>query len=257
MDVKLAGLKFKDLVVVNGPTILTAIGVTGTATTAVLAARAGANAQRIINYEVGANPEFANRDPEAKEIFQMVWKEFIPATVVGVFTIAATIGSNHIGTKRAAAVAAAYTLSEKAWHEYKDKVIEKVGKNKEQGVRDEIAQDHIDLRAESNPHVFITGAGKVRFLDKWSGRFFDSDMETVKQAQNDINYKILRQDYASLSDFYNKLGLPNITESDYIGWCAVNELEIQFSTGTTEDGRVPVHVIDFRNAPETGFDRMR
>lgn len=239
----------------NSPVILTAVGVAGTITTAYLAGKASIKAHQILEE---ARYNGVNRDPKVltkKEQFQKVWKLYIPAVAVGTFTCAAVIGSNRIGTRRAAAVASAYAISEKAAKEYKEKVLEKIGVKKEEEVRAEVAQDRIDRDQPTPLNVIKTGNGSVWFRDDWSGRYFESDMEAVKAAQNNINYKILREDYASLTDFYQELKLPSITNSDNLGWNRVNEVELTFATGTTDDGRVPVHTFSFRNAPEPNMWR--
>lgn len=242
----------------NSPAILTAIGVTGTITTAYLAGKASFKAGEIIANEQDRLDKETTLEQarmlEPKEMLVLVWKEYIPAIGTGVVTITCIILANRIGMRRAAAVAAAYSISERAFAEYKEKVVEHIGKNKEQKVRDEIAQDRVTNNPPGRSEIIITGTGEVLFLDLYSDRYFQSTMETVKKAMNDVNYAILNHNYASLSDFYNKVGLSPTGFSDDVGWNTDKILDLQFSTAMTNDDR-PCITIDFRVAPIRNFFR--
>jgi hypothetical protein len=62
-------------------------------------------------------------------------------------------------------------------------------------------------------------------------------METLRKSQNDINAKLNAHQYASLSDLYYMIGLPNTSTSDHMGWSADKHLELSFTTVMSEDGR--------------------
>lgn len=235
----------------NSPLILTAVGVTGTITTAVLAHRAGCRATNIIRdremYEQN-NYRFSNR-----EVFDMTWRSYVPPVAVGALTIASIITATRIGTRRAAAMAAAYAISEKAFTEYKEKVVEKIGQNKEQGVRDSVAQDRINANPPSS-NVVITDGSKVLCFEAYTGRYFESTVEDIKQAQNNLNYTVNNHGYASLSDFYDLVGLERTVLSDEVGWNSDELLEVQFSTCTTPDMK-PAISLDFKVVPVRDYYR--
>lgn len=239
----------------NSPGILTAAGVVGTATTAVLVGKASFKAAEIIAEEQRLhNLEEKSHDYTTKEKARFVWKLYIPAAGSGLLTVGAIIAANQIGTRRAAAMAAAYTISEKAFSEYREKVVEKLGENKEQAVRDEIAQDRVRANPPGDQEVLII-TGQVLCYDGHSGRYFNSDMETLKGAQNNVNYKVLNNSYASLTDFYDEIGLSKTNESDEIGWNCDKMLELEFSTVLSETGR-PCLAIGFRTAPVRDYYRL-
>lgn len=239
----------------NSPAILTAIGVTGLAVTAYLTGKATFKASTIINDE--QHKEFDNVQGhylDNKEKFKLVWKEYVPAAVTGVLTASCIIGANRIGTRRAAAMTAAYAISERAYSEYKDKVIETIGKSKETKVRDEIAQDRVKANPPVDGQIIMVNSGEQMFMDAYSGRYFQSTMEDVKAAQNSLNHEVLNQGYASLSDLYGRLGLSNTKSSDDVGWNNDKLLEMTFSAAMTEDNRSCV-VMDFIVAPVRSFFR--
>jgi hypothetical protein len=175
-----------------------------------------------------------------KENFETVWKLYVPAVGSGLLTITAIIGANRIGTRRAAGVAAAFTLSEKAYSEYREKVIEKLGANKEQAIRDEVAQDRVN-RISGSREVIITGTD-VLCMDGYTGRYFQSSMEELKRAQNAVNKEVINNSYASLSDLYNELGIPKTNVSDEVGWNVEHMLDMKFTATISEDGRPCIFV---------------
>ena len=230
--------RVQKLAIDNSPQILTAIGVVGTVSTAVLAGKAGYRYARILSEQ---SPWLDRR-----EKLELTWKEFIPPATTGVLTVVCILGANHIGTRRAAGLAAAYSLSERAFTEYREKVVERVGVKQEQSVRDEIAQDRVSATPGSR-EIIISGT-KVLCLDSYTGRYFESDMETLKKAQNDTNYQILNDMYATLTDFYDRIGLPKTRFSDEVGWSNSELLELEFSTALTDDQK-PCLVITFKASP--------
>lgn len=241
----------------NSPAILTAIGVTGALTTAYLTGKASFKAAELILEKQKRLDEEPKSYPlDTKEKVELVWRLYIPAAATGLLTVTCIIGANRIGTRRAAALATAMTISEKAFTEYKDKVVERLGKNKEQAVRDEIAQERVDRTPVSlTKEVIIAGGGDVLCFDVFTGRYFKSDMETIKKAQNDVNYQIINNMYASVSDFYNRIGLPPTGYSDEVGWNSDKLMELDISTTMSDDGR-PCISINFAAVPVRDYDRF-
>lgn len=241
------------LIADNSPVILTAVAVTGTITTAVLASRASFKAKELFDIEEYHREYVEEVAPmDIREKVNLSWKLYVPAVGTGAITIACIIGANRIGTRRAAAMAAAYSLSEKAFVEYKDKVIEKMGETKEQKVRDSIAQDRVDANPVSTREVIITGGGDVLCYDSITGRYFESNVETLRKAQNDINQQILSSMYATLHEFYSLIGLPSTLYSSEVGWNNDNMLELQFSTVLSEDGK-PCLSVGYATYPIRGY----
>lgn len=240
----------------NTPTILTAIGVTGTIATAILAGKASFKAQQIIDEHTG--PIWHPKDPDReltmspREKVEFTWKLYIPAATTGAITVACIVASNHVNTRRAAALASAYSVSQEAFREYKDKVFEKVGEKKEKVIRDEITQDRVN---KNPPGPLILVGNNVLCLDTHSGRYFDCNMEDIRKAVNDINWQILNDNYASLTDFWEMLGLSRTADSDEIGWNTDTKFEVQYSAALSEDGK-PVLAIDFRTIPVRSFYKL-
>lgn len=251
--------KTQYLAMENSPAILTAAGVTGTVTTAYLTGRASFKAADLLEdfYEeqrLLEDEPLIPLDFPFKTKAELVWKLYIPAVGVGATTITCITFANRLTTKRAAALAAAYSISERAFTEYKEKVVEKIGENKERAVRDEIAQDRID-RHPASKEVVIIGNGEVLCYDSITGRYFQSSVNAIEKAQNELNADLVTNMYASLSEFYDYLGLPATTYSEEVGWNINNYLIVSFSTCMSDDQR-PCISMDFANHPIPGFKAM-
>ena len=240
------GKRVPKFIVDNSPAILTAIGVTGALTTAYLTGRASFKASRILAEE---SPHL-----EPKEKFQLCWKLYIPAAGTAVLTVAAIITANRVGARRAAALASAFAITERAFDEYKSKVVEKLGSQKEEAIRAEIAQDRVTRTPPGE--IIVTGGGSVWCMDAISGRYFMSSVEEIRKAENLINYRVTHDMYASLSDLYEHLGLPATSISDEVGWNVDKLLEIKITGALTEDERRPVLYIDYTVAGIRGYNRL-
>jgi len=238
----------------NSPAILTAIGVTGVVTTAYLTGKATFKAAEILrDAEEIRKTEFEEDELAFQNKFELVWKLYIPAAGSAVMTASAIIFANRIGNRRIAALISAYNISEKAFEEYRDKVLEKMGPKREQTVKDEIAQDRVTKNPVSKSQlVVIQNGGTTLCMDLHSGRYFNSDMETIRKAVNDLNAQVINESYASLTDFWDRLGLPRTAESDEIGWSTDRLLEVDYSATLDEHGK-PCMTIGFRASPIRGY----
>ena len=238
----------------NAPSICTAIGVVGVVSTALLTAKATVKAMNIVA-EAHYPDEGPRVDLDNWDKTKLVWLEFVPAVGTGAVAIAAIIGANRIGSKRAAAMAAAYSISEKAFAEYRDKVVEKIGEKKEKSVSESVAQDRIDRDPVTKREVAVVGGGDVLCYDSLTGRYFKSDVETLRRAENDVNRDILNYSYVSLSEFFDKIGLPTTAISEELGWNLDTKFELKFDTGLSDDGR-PCLVLNYRTQPIRNYFRM-
>jgi len=217
------------------PLILSVAAGLGTISTAYLAADAGYKSAHLIeDVEEGeVNPD---RKQRLIERTRLVWKLYIPTAISAVTTIACVAGSNRVSTNKTIAAQTAFAVSQRVYSEYRDKVIEEYGERKDQSIRDQIAEDRVKATAPDSGLV-IAGSGAVLCCELFTGRYFNSDMETLRRAQNDLNKRLLTHDYATFDDFYYDVGLPRTSSSGQIGWKSSKLMEMVFSTVLTEDGR--------------------
>jgi hypothetical protein len=237
----------------NSPTILTALGVAGLITTVVMAVYATPKAVEIIKQEEHErdldNEEGAPIEPiTVPEVIRLAWKEYIPSAIMGAATIACIVGSNSVNIRRNSALAALFSLTETAAREYREKVKEVIGEKKEQEVRDEIAQDAVDKHPLKDNSIVITGNGNTLCFDKLSGRYFSSNINTIKKIELNYNQLLLRRDYLSLNCLYEELGLETIPMGEDLGWTTKYFLEFKFSSRLTPD-QEPCLVVDYQVGP--------
>lgn len=211
----------------NSPLILSSVAISGVVTTAYLASRATA---KVVKDE-DRDPWLSNR-----QLVRTYWKIYIPAGLSGATTIMCIVGTTKITNKRAAAAQAAFILSERAYSEYRDRVIEEFGAKKDENIRASIAERKVQATAPSES-ILITGPGNVLCCELYTGRYFASDMEALRKAQNDLNARLIRQDAVSLDELYYILGLQPTSYSSDLGWNSDKMVEFEFSTVLTEDGR--------------------
>lgn len=212
----------------NAPEILTALGVSGVASTSYLTGKA--------SFEAAAKLESQPPDLPIKEKAKLVWKCYIPAGLSGFATIACIVGSGKASGRRTSAAVAAYSLTEKAFSEYKDKAKEILGPNKEQKLRDEMAQEQVNRNPPSK-EITIIGSGEVLCCELRTNRYLSSSHEELQRAVNDINFMITHDNYVGLCDFYALIGLPITEESKFTGWDFNRLLELDFSTALTDENK--------------------
>lgn len=239
-------------VIDNSPAIISGLAVAGAVTTAMLTGKAAYTAGRMISDAERSPVGGLDEELTTREKLDLTWRLYIPAIGTLGLTVAAIITANRIGARRAAALAAAFKISEEAFTEYKTKVIEKIGENKNAAIEGEVAQDRVNRIVPSSEIIYV--AGTQQCYDAFSGRIFTSDMEALRQAQNTLNHMVLSNFYASLSDYYDLIGLPPIQTSDEVGWNSDKLLDCHYSAVLHD--KIPMIHIEFTVVPIRGFDRI-
>lgn len=225
----------KKRLVRNSPEALTATSILGLGVTSYLVAKASFKAAEVISEVEDETDTSSDPMVRFKERLPYVWKLYVPAGVVGLATAASIVGVSKSQSRRVVAAVSAYSITEKAFSEYRDKVVEVIGAQKEQSVRDDIARDTVHRSAPSSEMVII-GPGHVLCCELLTQRYFKSDMESLRKAQNDINASIIADYYVTLDEFYDLVGLSHTTTSSEMGWDSDKLMELLFSTVLTPDG---------------------
>lgn len=240
----------------HSPEILTGIGIAGMVTSTVLAVKATPKALVLLE-EARTNEDGTLGDKlTIVETVKIAWKPYVPAVAVGIASISCIIGASRVNYKRNAALATAYALSERTLINYRDKVVETLGEKKEKEVRDKISQDEINKKPISSSQVIITPKGNTLFMDSITGRYFRSDLDSIKKAVIELNMEISHQNYISLNEFYSNIGLDRISNGDNLGWNIDNGyVEIDYST-CLADNDEPCIVIDYISQPKYDFDKF-
>lgn len=222
----------------NSIYILTGVAITGVVLTGVLVADATPRALSIIK----------ERQCITKlDKLKATWKCYIPAGISGIITIGSIISINTINQKRNAAIAGLYSIAQTTLNEYREKVIEVIGENKERKIRDEIDGDKV-LNGPTN--IIFTGTGDVLCYDSLTGRYFTSDIEKIRRIVNELNKELLTAMFIPLNDLYYELGLEGTELGNQLGFdIDKGLLEIKFSSQLTKEER-PCLVLNYTVYPK-------
>lgn len=244
----------KAVAIRRSPEILTGLGIAGMVTTTVLAVTATPKALKVL--EAKKEEQQVDKLPVVETV-KATWKFYIPATVTGVTSIACLVGASSVSARRNAALATAYSISQTALTEYKDKVVETIGEKKERDIRESIAKDKLEKDPVMNHDVVITKNKSLLCYDGTFGRYFYSDHDTIKRAIDTIRGDIITSGgYASLNEFYSLIGLDPIGVGDDLGWSLKHykELDIMTDYGSAADGQ-PCMIIRYTVGPEYDYWR--
>lgn len=232
----------------HSPEILTGVGIAGMVTTTVLAVQATPKAlEDIREYEEAVLRDHEKIKPI--DVVKVAWKNYIPAAVTGTVSIACLIGASSVNARRNAALATAYTLSEKALTQYKEAVVETVGEKKEREIRDTVAKNKVAKDPVNNKTIIYTGKGDSLFYDDTCSRYFKSNIDKINKAILDLNKRMRDEMEISLNEFYYEIGLEGNKVGDYLTWSIDDEyIDVTFSAVLVNDE--PCTVMSFNTVPK-------
>lgn len=199
----------------NSSTVLTCIAGVGVVLTTVTAVKATPKALALIE-----EAKVEKGDDLTKiETVAVAAPVYIPTVLVGVSTIACIFGANVLNKRQQAALTSAYALLDNSYKEFRKKVDEMYGDRSVTEIKEEIAKDHYKETS------IRPSEGKQLFYDDYSGRLFESTMETVLRAEYEINRILSTDTGAFLNEFYELLKIDTVEYGDYMGWSAYEMCE--------------------------------
>lgn len=237
----------------NAPEFLMITGLTGMVMAVISAVEETPRALQIVEDH---KKELEKEELTKTEVVKMTWKCYVPSAIIFTLSAACIISGDRIRLKRSAALAAVCKIAENTLTDYKKAAVETVGEKKES----QIQERFIDNRLKENPprdsSVIFTGKGSSLCCDAIYNQHFNSDVESIRTAVNNINEYMLNHDHASLNDFYDELNIPHIQVGDEIGWDILKDgqLRVDFKAKILPDGR-PCVVMQYMVPPHYGFDR--
>lgn len=234
----------------HSPEILTGLGIAGMLTGTVMAVKATPKALRLLEEK---KKELDCEKLAPIEMVKTAWGCYIPAGMISAVSVGCLVGASSVNFRRNAALATAYALSESTLKDYQRKVAETIGERKEQAVRDEIAKEKIERHPVANREVILTGKGETLCYDVLSDRYFKSDIDKLRKAENELNRRMRDEMYISLNEFYSEIGLKNTPLGEELGWQIDDGyIDLRFSAQLAED-ETPCLVLDYRVTPKYGY----
>ena len=162
-------------------------------------------------------------------------KLYAPAVILGSLSIASILGGHNILQKRNMALAAAYATLNTTFKDYRDRVVDRFGKDVEYQIRHNLKAEEITEKVE-DPETGKTKRVKKTVLVKGDdehergySRLFDAACDNwcndanlnrsfLSGAQNYFNDRLHAIGYVFLSDVYSYLHFRETPESRVVGW---------------------------------------
>lgn len=243
----------------NSPHIMFGLGLVGTVASTVLACRATLKVDKMFD-EMKADSEAAKEVGDPKETAHVYLrntvrftKAYAPAIVVGGASVALLTGSHIQLTRRNTAVTMAFATLHKAYGEYRDRVRDEVGEERELDL-----YHGVTLEDEKNGKGGKLATRKVVDPNKLSpyAKFFDEanpnwrpnaefNRMFIQCQQNYFNQKLLVQGYVFLNDVYDALGIERTKQGQIVGWAIYGDGDSFIDFGLFE-----AHNADFVNGHE-------
>lgn len=230
----------------HSPEILTGLGIAGMVITTVTAVKVTPKAMQLVDErEIKDNKRLTK-----SEIVKETWKCYVPSVVTGACSVACIIGASSINARRNAALAAAYAISIQDLADYKKKALEMVGEKKETAIRDEVAKERAIKDGVETMPIIHTGKGTVPCYDYLTKRLFESDMETLRKAENNLNKRLREDMVVTLNEFFVEIGLDETDEviGETLGW-DIDYGYIEFHFTSMLVNGIPYLVIGHDNPP--------
>lgn len=178
----------------------------------------------------GVVVEQVNRKVYVKNVLTVA-KLYAPAVGLGVVSIGMLAGSHRTLTNRNVALTAAYAALDKGFKEYRQRVIDDVGTEKELSYRFPL-ENVEELDEESGKAVKRTVIGVdgksiyARFFDEsnrnWS-RSDDQNFYFIRIVQQHMNDQLKARGHVLLNDAYDALGMERTPEGCVVGWKLDND----------------------------------
>lgn len=235
------------------PEILTAAGVIGTVGSTVLACKATLKVEDILDEakkksnlinavhdgEIEVDAEYTDKDyskdlivNRTQTVVKLI-KLYGPAISLGVLSITAILGGQHILRKRNVAVMAAYKLCEESFTNYRSRVKDELGEEKDRQFYYGMTEETVKDKVKSTDGKTKTVTKKVEkapdHLYSQYARFFDEanvnwdkspeqNMYFLKMVQNQMNDKLKARGHVFLNEVYDALGFERSEAGQIVGW---------------------------------------
>lgn len=225
----------------NSPQILLITGIFGFAATNIISSQRSRKLDPIIeeaNEELESIRESEEYDNK-KIIFTYVktgyriCRLYFPAIVVGGISIGCFVASNGILMDRNGTLAAAYTAIDASFKEYRERVKNDIGEEKDKKYRYGITEKKINV-LETDPEtgevkkvkkkVKMSAANTneyVRIFDELNPNWKNSSEYNVlflRSQENYMNTLLRINKYLFLNDVYDALGFPRTKIGQVVGW---------------------------------------
>ena len=196
------------------------------------------------------------------EVVQTVGKDYILPTGLAIASATSIILGTKELHKRTAAIMALCTIAETQLSDYKEKVVELIGKEKEETVQEAVDKKTAErIEASTNLPQANPNGQLQPFMDLYSKKAFASSEIEIERVVNHLNRRINEHHPVSLNDFYYELesvsetygGELTVSFGEDVGWSEyTNPIEIRYGAYRDKNGTAR-STIDFKYPPKPNF----
>lgn len=227
----------------HSPVLLFGVGVVGVVTGVVLASRATLKLEEVLEKTQGdlevaktiESLDYSDSDRQKDLVLLYIKagvdiaKLYAPAIAVLGVSIAALTGSHVILTRRNTALVAAYAALDKGFKEYRKRVIDKVGEDKERelhyGVEarevSEVAPDGTVSKRNVRTYDPNGYSQYARVFDQNNANFEKTpeyNLVFLRAQQNYANERLRARGHLFLNEVYESLGMDQSRAGAVVGW---------------------------------------
>ena len=245
-----AGLQIKK----HSPEIFMVAGIVGTVASTVLACKATTKVSKILEEKQNTidainkcleDEKIDYTEEDKKKDLTIAYaqtgiklvKTYAPAVILGTLSITSIVAGHNILKKRNIAIAAAYTVVDKGFKDYRKRVVERFGEELDRELRcniktrevEEVVVDENGNQAIEKKIVKEIDGNPLDNISDYA-KFFDAF--NTDEHRKDPNYNLMflrrQQDYANevlrtrghlfLNEVYDMLGIPRTTAGQVVGW---------------------------------------
>lgn len=161
-------------------------------------------------------------------------KLYAPSVIFGALSITGILASNHILRKRNVALAAAYTVVDKGFKQYRGRVVERFGEELDKELKYGIKAKEVEEIVQNEDGTETVVKKTINVVDKPDmysdyARFFDDgcagwdpnpeySLTFLKHQQNYANDLLKSRGHVYLNEVYDMLGIPRTQAGQVVGW---------------------------------------
>ena len=268
----------------NSPKILMGVGIAGSVVSTVLACKATLKVKDILDEKNETVEQIHNcvedetvdyNEEDKKKDLTILYaqtgvklaKLYLPSIALGALSIASIVSGYKILNKRNVALAAAYTVVDKGFKNYRKNVVERFGEEVDRELRHnikakQIEEKYIDkdgnektrkkkiyeISEDKKPGEGISEYAK--FFDEWNTDEHSKDPEYnlmfLRKQQDYANEVLKHQGYLFLNEVYDMLGIPRTQAGQVVGW-------IYDENNPTGDNYVDFGIYDLHDQQKRDF----
>jgi len=157
-------------------------------------------------------------------------KLYAPSIAIGLLSVGAMTGSHVILNRRYVGASAAFAGANKAFQEYRGRVVEELGKEKDQEFRYGVVEREVAVDDETGTHAVTIKERDPKSHGSMYARLFDEETSKnwepepgynsmrIKAQMDWANYVLNGKGFLFLNEVYEMLGMDPSPEGQMVGW---------------------------------------